>query len=208
MTIQPEDAVVLLNGQEAMGSDGVIALMAVIQDLDDNVRGDIRKACVSFVNRQTGQVIVSGLTPTLIDPNDPTIGVVRYNWNTGSPDGTAYKVGVMVGCYYSRNNSAEDANVVVSTPVVAGAALEVKAYPNPFSERVFFDMNFNSQGNALLEVFDNRGAKIATLLDRQVTAGDAFKLEYAPQNLVSGMVIYRLTLNGEEITGRIIYRDR
>lgn len=208
LTIQPEDAVVIQNGQEATGSEGVIALMAIIQDMDDNLRGDIRKACISFVNRQTGQVIVSGLTPVLIDPSDPTMGMVRYNWNTGSPDGTAFKVGVVVGCYYSRNNSAEDANVVVSAPLIGSAAIDVKAYPNPFSDKVYFDLNFSTYGKVHLEIFDNRGTKIATLLDRQVYAGEAFQLEYTPQNLVSGMVLYRLSFNGKEFTGRIVYQDK
>ena len=84
----------------------------------------------------------------------------------------------------------------------------LKAYPNPFAERVFFDMQFVNDGHAVLEIFDMRGAKLTTLFDKSVEAGMIYRLEYAPTDVVPGILIYRLVKDGEVTNGRLIYQKQ
>ena len=87
-----------------------------------------------------------------------------------------------------------------------GAQISVNAFPNPFSEKVVFDMQFAKEGNAQLEIFDIRGTKVGTLFSQRVEAGLQYRVEYTPTNLLPGMLVYRLILDGEVITGRILYQ--
>jgi hypothetical protein len=84
----------------------------------------------------------------------------------------------------------------------------VKAYPNPFSDRVFFDLKFAKGANAMLEIFDLRGAKLGTLLNQRVEAGQQYRLEYSPVDVAPGMLMYRLVVDGEVMNGRILYQKQ
>lgn len=88
------------------------------------------------------------------------------------------------------------------------AETSVKAYPNPFSARVFFDIQFANDANALLEIFDIRGAKLGTLLNHRVEAGQQYRFEYTPVDVAPGMLMYRLVLDGEVMNGRILYQKQ
>jgi hypothetical protein len=88
------------------------------------------------------------------------------------------------------------------------AETSVKAYPNPFSERVFFDLQFAKDANALLEIFDIRGAKLGTLLNHRVEAGQQYRFEYSPVDVAPGMLMYRLVVDGEVMNGRILYQKQ
>ncbi|MFZ5430490.1 MAG: MBG domain-containing protein, partial [Bacteroidota bacterium] len=98
----------------------------------------------------------------------------------------------------------KSAEIEVQSGNVADASL--KAYPNPFSDRVYFDLQWNRDGHALLEIFDARGAKVSTLYNNRVEAGEQYRIEYAPTNVVPGMMMYRLVVDGEVINGKILYQ--
>ena len=82
----------------------------------------------------------------------------------------------------------------------------IKAYPNPFADRIFFDLQFTAGGIAVLEIFDARGAKLSTLLNEQVEEGRQYRLEYVPQNLAAGILYYRMVTNGQVFNGKINYQ--
>jgi hypothetical protein len=88
------------------------------------------------------------------------------------------------------------------------AETSVKAYPNPFSARVFFDIQFANDANALLEIFDIRGAKLGTLLNHRVEAGQQYRFEYTPVDVAPGVLMYRLVVDGEVMNGRILYQKQ
>jgi hypothetical protein len=100
-----------------------IPLRATIRDIaatseanGDKSAGNIGLAQVTFVDRATNMpiatVTVSG------DSEDSSRGVARYDWavDIGNSRSKSYRVGMVVGNYYMRNSTAEDATIVVSRP--------------------------------------------------------------------------------------------
>ena len=79
------------------------------------------------------------------------------------------------------------------------------AYPNPFSQKLNFDLTSSRNSHAMLEIFDSRGARIVTLLNRRIEADQQYLIEYVPVDVSSGMLFYRLTLDNEVINGKVIY---
>jgi hypothetical protein len=85
-------------------SAAVVPLRATVRDVTavdpaaDPHPGDVRHAIVSFVDRDTGAVIASGLPVTLLDPADPKSGVVAYDWavDLGNADSRSFTLGVVV----------------------------------------------------------------------------------------------------------------
>jgi hypothetical protein len=50
------------------------------------------------------------------------------------------------------------------------------------------------------------GQTVTRLLDQQVQEGVMNRVEYAPANIISGMYMYKLTLDGNSTVGKVIYR--
>jgi uncharacterized protein (DUF2141 family) len=83
----------------------------------------------------------------------------------------------------------------------------LKAYPNPFSHEITFEFVSRNDARAVLEITNVLGQKITTLMDRQVQEGVVNRISYIPENVQSGMLIYRLILDNEVQTGRLLYRE-
>ena len=86
------------------------------------------------------------------------------------------------------------------------AGSELQVYPNPFSNKLFFEMVPAFNSDARLEMFDMRGAKIATVFNNRVEAGQFYRIEYAPVNVPTGVLMYRLTIDGQVSHGKILYQ--
>ena len=129
VTVEQEDAAVVYSGVPFVSTSSVndttaiVPLRATIQDISlvdgtDTHPGDIRHATVSFVNRDTGEIIASGLSVVPFNPADPTSGVATYDWavDLKHADSASFTIGIIVDGWYVRNNSADDAVVTVSKP--------------------------------------------------------------------------------------------
>jgi hypothetical protein len=86
------------------------------------------------------------------------------------------------------------------------AEFGVKAYPNPFTDHVTFDLQLMTDSKVRLEIFDINGSKVATVYNDVVVAYDHYQLEYTPENLRTGTLIYRLIVDGQLMfTGKLIH---
>jgi hypothetical protein len=83
---------------------------------------------------------------------------------------------------------------------------ELKVYPNPFSDKVMFEFVAAEDARARLEITNILGQRVAVLMDQHVQKGVLNRLEYEPMDVVSQMLIYRLILDDNIQTGRIIYK--
>jgi hypothetical protein len=81
---------------------------------------------------------------------------------------------------------------------------EHNVWPNPFSEKVNFEFRSPKDAKARLDLYDIRGSIIQTLFDESVKADQMYKMEYIPQNSITGVVLYRLTIDGHMINGKLI----
>jgi hypothetical protein len=81
----------------------------------------------------------------------------------------------------------------------------LRVYPNPFSDRLYFEFTREESCNALIEIFDAAGRKLTVLHKQPAEAGQTYRLEYHPVQPVSGMLFYRMIFGNEVITGKVIY---
>jgi hypothetical protein len=91
--------------------------------------------------------------------------------------------------------------------IITGQLIEtgLNVYPNPFNNFVNFEFVSSRNATARLEIFDMLGQRITTLMDHPVEKDVLNKVEFKPENLVPGILLYRLTLGEEIINGKLIY---
>ncbi len=88
-------------------------------------------------------------------------------------------------------------NEICGTPV-----LEV--YPNPFKDRVYFVLTSPKETNAILEIFSSNGTKLKTLFSGKIMENQKYNLEFAPKEMPSQILFYKLLLDNELTTGKLI----
>jgi hypothetical protein len=196
VTVTQEDAratysgVVFVSTSSDRDTDAVVTLRAVIQDITavdpdaDPDPGDIRNATVSFVNRDSGAVIASGLPVTLIDAGDPKTGVASHDWTVdlGSSNSESFTIGIVVDGYYTRNSPADDTVVTVSKPlddfITGGGYLVNEAtagtYAGDAGARTNFGFNvkFNKQRTNLqghVNIIVRRGDRVYQIKSNSTT---------------------------------------
>jgi hypothetical protein len=82
----------------------------------------------------------------------------------------------------------------------------LKVYPNPFSDKLNFEFVSDKSARAVIEIFNMTGQSVTRLLDQHVQEGVINRVEFAPTNIISGMYMYKLTIDGNSTVGKVIYR--
>jgi len=84
----------------------------------------------------------------------------------------------------------------------------LKVYPIPFKDHLYFDLRIPTDSRVRLEIFDLTGAIIATVFDNNVIADESYFIEYVPENIMNGVFMYRLIVDGKIMyTGKLIRQD-
>jgi hypothetical protein len=86
-------------------------------------------------------------------------------------------------------------------PDVSG--LQIKAYPNPFQEKVNFRISSATSGKAVLEIYNILGQRMAIIYEGKVDAGVPLDVNYILPSSRNAMLIYKLTMGGKTTTGKI-----
>ena len=113
--------------------------------------------------------------------------------------------GLIIGFYqdFAAPTKGEKSAEIVPSAFESG---DFKVYPNPFGDRVTFEFVSAKDARARLEINNVLGQRITVLMDENVAEGVMNRIEYKPADVVSGILIYRLILDDEVNTGRLIYR--
>ena len=86
------------------------------------------------------------------------------------------------------------------------AEFGIKAYPNPFTDHVTFDLQLKTDSKVRLEIYTIEGSKLATIYDDVVVAYDRYQFEYTPEKLSTGTLVYRLIIDGQLMfTGKLMH---
>ncbi len=87
------------------------------------------------------------------------------------------------------------------------AHFEMKAYPNPFTDHISFELDLNKNANISIDIFNLIGIKIATVFSGDAEA-DFYHFDYEPEHITNGLLIYQLTIEGQVIvTGKAIRKE-
>jgi hypothetical protein len=107
-------------------------------------------------------------------------------------------------CNYISGSSEDQKSAEILVPKVIYS--DFKVYPNPFKEKVTFEFISAKDANARIEITNVLGQRIAVLMDENVREGELNRIEYEPVDVVSEILIYRLILDKNVQSGRIIYK--
>ena len=110
--------------------------------------------------------------------------------------------------YISTGDSSDDhRKPFADTTFITKSEFGLNVYPNPFTDKVIFDLRMQADSRVTLEICNIMGIRITTVFDQHFNAGDSYRIEYTPENVSSGMFIYRLLLDGRvAFTGKLIHK--
>ncbi len=130
LTITPDDARVNYTGARSASTatsqsgNATVTLSVTVRDTSDvagaahdKTPGDIRNATVTFIDRNTNTPIAT-VPVGLVSAGDTETGTATYEWpvNIGKASSASFKVGVVVGGYYTRDNAGHSIAITVSRP--------------------------------------------------------------------------------------------
>ena len=87
-------------------------------------------------------------------------------------------------------------------------SIDFKVYPNPFNKKLIFEFESPIDDYAILEIYDIHGKSIARLMDQPISGGVLNHVDYVPAEIIPGIYIYRLTLDNNITTGKIVYNKK
>jgi len=79
-------------------------------------------------------------------------------------------------------------------------------YPNPFTDKVNFEIMLKEPAHVVLEIYTIAGLKLSTLFNGKVEAGVQNRFEYNPEKIPAQVLLYRLRIGDELETGKLIYK--
>ncbi len=185
---------------------------ATIQDITDPLKAkDVAGNCIlQFTLTDNGEPGSNDLISITVWKSDGGM------WFTTRWDDVAYRPveqlldGGNLVVHSAADDGGEEAPVKPPKKKVATINPQenntLQVYPNPFSRKLFFDLTPLADLHARLEIFDVTGRKVTTLLNRQITGGLSYHIEYQPQNEASHLLIYRLTLGDQTFNGKVFYK--
>jgi hypothetical protein len=128
----------------------------------DPYPGDIRNAKVTFVNRDASNAVLCMASVGLVSLSDTTVGTATCNATltaNSTTGGTPYNIGIVVGNYYTRNNSDDNTVINVYIPlsnfITGGGFLMMQSsaglYPGQAGTKNNwgFNVKYNKQGTNL-----------------------------------------------------------
>jgi|GEM_PF-5169686 len=101
-------------------------------------------------------------------------------------------------------NIPTEAPVTLNRSGIERSLLAVNAYPNPFTNRIKFELHAEESGQGSLEIFNMLGQKINTAFQGQVEAGRSLFIDYKVSDLHRGNLIYIFKLGKHQVTGKLV----
>ena len=147
----------------------------------------------------TGQAIIFG---NLAAGSNPSVTVTN---TSGCTSAAANCADALASCSAPPSNAR-----VITTNELSSSTNElllsqttVKAYPNPFNDRVKFVVSAAQAGKGTLEVFNMLGQKVKTVYQGFLPAGiNNFELNLPGQK--NSTLIYRFSMGENQLTGKLL----
>lgn len=92
---------------------------------------------------------------------------------------------------------------MIEIQAAAGAG-NVRAFPNPYREKVSFAISATESGNSSLEIFNIVGQKVSTPFRGYMEKGSVRTIDFNASQEASGALIYRYTNGNKVVTGKIV----
>lgn len=87
---------------------------------------------------------------------------------------------------------------------VSASGINVKAFPNPFSDQVNFRFSSTASGKASLEIYNAIGQKIGNVYTGVIKAGQVYDVKYNVRGFKKSALMYRLNVNDKAVNGKLL----
>ena len=136
--------------------------------------------------------------------SNPSIVVTNTTGGCQSTFTCSQKVATCPGARITSNPTNEAAPKTVKQDLpMDDNNIGVKAYPNPFNDRVKFVVTVPQAGQGTLELMNMQGQKLKTIFSGQfVKGGQQFEMELPA--LRNATLIYVFRMGGKQITGKLV----
>jgi hypothetical protein len=119
---------------------------------------------------------------------------------SNEPLGAAPKQNTVVETFNENNASTLSTDL---SRTVVNDGLSVKAYPNPFSSKINFNVNSPISGTGSIELYNMQGQKLTTVFQGKIPEGSSTYQSYAPGN-ASITLLYVLRVGDKTVTGKLL----
>lgn len=158
--------------------------------------------CVCFFTFHTGIAglpagnYVASVSRKYLDFGGPEfVGTIPFTVISGTVQNLNVK-GTQSRCYSSPQSVHYGA--LPSSPYL------LSNYPNPFNPVTLISYTVPVSGNLKIEVYDVQGIKVATVVDRFVSAGD-YEVPFDAVGLSSGIYLLRMTNSETSLVNKITF---
>ena len=105
---------------------------------------------------------------------------------------------------YITNSCSAPRMASAKTIEIKEPTTKVKAYPNPYNDKVNFVIQSSVSGKGSLEVYNMTGQKIRTIYQGMIHSGMGQMIEYIVPQANRTNLVYILRIGKEKITGKLI----
>jgi len=104
-----------------------------------------------------------------------------------------------------ENVNLADSTVVTSVNNLAATNIDLRAYPNPFTQNTVIEYQLKAKANVRLTIYDVTGKVVETLVNELQTSG-IHQVNYTPNtNLQGGIYFYEIATETNRSIGRFSY---
>jgi hypothetical protein len=109
-----------------------------------------------------------------------------------------------IGSTRSQGSEVQENNVTTQEIIIPSSRkLGIKAFPNPYSDVIRFVINSEESGQGRLELFNMLGQKVKTVYQGNIAVGvQNYEVSVPAQH--RSTLIYIMTLNGKQFTGKLL----
>ena len=125
------------------------------------------------------------------------------NWSSGNTVAQQLSGGKI----QVQTPTTKSAEIATATEVLPTEPT-IKAYPNPFTDKLNIEFSNETNTHARLEIYNVTGSRLETLFDSNIQSGELYNIEYLPKLVSSQMVFYHLILGDKTYVGKAIYNER
>jgi len=156
-------------------------------------------------------------TTTLTNDQYTTTSTANFEFSN-IPAGSGYQVSVSQNSCPSAassscpvtggNNHSPDAGiqenpVTIQRINIPASKIGVKAFPNPFNDKIRFVINVPESGKGSLEIFNTLGQKVKTVHQGLMAEGTQ-TFDFSVPMAQRSTLVYVLRLNGKQVTGKLL----
>jgi hypothetical protein len=167
-------------------------------NLMDMLKGKTVKDLLNMASAALGGILPQGVSYADISN---AVDVINQSFDEGRYDLGYNSTATTCGSTLSTQTTAT-VNRETEGPLV-NESLKVSTNPNPFNDKVTFTINSTVSGNAVLNLYDVLGVKLATIYQGYLSAGKQI-INYNVPSKFRGTLIYTLTLANMQTNGKIV----